>query len=375
MKRKFTVLILLFVLVFSVGCGTQATVTKPEDTNAKKTSGFVVGYSNGYFGNDFRAQLMDEVKLALDNYKKNGILSDYIMSNANSDQEQIATINDMINKKVDGIFVDARNADALTPVIAKARAQGIVVVTGEGNFADSIRVEGDNQHFMAAVTQFVVDHLNGKGNLAFITGLAGTGTDNERTAAVTNVVKKAPGMKIIAQSAGDWAVPKTSSVMTNLLAAYPNIDGVIAEEGAQGVLQAYKAANKPLPVMVGEYTFGYLRAWAKTPGLVSIVNTFPPGLGYDQVGVLVRLLQGRKLKPEVLQQSFGGGPNDKQVTLPMPYIVVRQLEPNAAWMKELDPRTKVITLDEALKMGEGKPDNALMDGMMTEQQLDDLFQP
>jgi hypothetical protein len=60
--------------------------------------------------------------------------------------------------------------------------------------------------------------------------------------------------------------------------------------------------------------------------------------------------------------------------IPMPYVVVKTLpNPKAAWVKTLHPYTKIITLQQALKIGEGQADTAALDGHLSDKEIDALF--
>ena len=68
----------------------------------EKTEGFYIGLSNGYWGNTWRAQMVEDFETKAEEYKEQGILSDYMISNTNSDAtEQLNQINAMIDSGVD----------------------------------------------------------------------------------------------------------------------------------------------------------------------------------------------------------------------------------------------------------------------------------
>ena len=66
---------------------------------------------------------------AADAMKEAGIISDYVMLNADNDQsKQIADINDLITMGCDAIIVTAITADGLNDVLEEAVDEGIKVV-------------------------------------------------------------------------------------------------------------------------------------------------------------------------------------------------------------------------------------------------------
>jgi ribose transport system substrate-binding protein len=107
--------------------------------------------------------------------------------------------------------------------------------------------------------------------------------------------------------------------------------------------------------MVGEARAGYLQLWSQVkkthPDFTSYGVYNPPGAGASGLRVAVDLLQGKKLKQNVLQ-----GPNHNTVFLPIPGTVS-----DANFDTEYN---KVKTLSAAY----------VLDGSITRQQADALFQ-
>ena len=362
------VIVGLFVLSFASLAGSQTRAT-PKD-------GIVIGFSNGYFGNTWRAQFVDNAKACGEELEKKGVIKKLIISNTNSISEQIAGLNDFINKRVSAIVVTPRNANALLPIIKKALAQGILVVSGEDcPFPEAIVVTGDQARMIGAPTEWLVEQLRGNGNIVYISGVAGETTDTVRNMTVHRILKKYPGIKLLAETPGDWNPTKANNAVSIFLSTHSNIDAVLAQDVmGLGIIQAYKTAKKPLPIMTGDYTYGYLREWAKNPGLVTMTNDYAPGIAYDRINVTVRLLQGKKFKDEVVQASPLDTKVKNTVMIPMPYVVVKTLpNPKAAWVKTLHPYTKIITLQQALKIGEGQADTAALDGHLSDKEIDALF--
>ena len=109
--------------------------------------GFVVGFSNGYWGNTWRAQMIEDFEKQAEKYKTEGILSDYMVSNTNSDAaEQLNQINAMIDAGVDAIMIDAVSPTTIRSAVERAKKEGIlVVITNDpAAYEGTICVCGDN---------------------------------------------------------------------------------------------------------------------------------------------------------------------------------------------------------------------------------------
>ncbi|UOF91011.1 substrate-binding domain-containing protein [Fodinisporobacter ferrooxydans] len=343
----------------------------------KKKNGFTVGFSNGYFGNTWRSQYVDGAKAIGDKLKKEGVLKDLIIQNTNGVPDQIAAIQNMINQGVDALVIDPVSSSSLSAVVAKAVSKGILVIIDDdpANYPNTINVTNDNYAFWKIQAKWLAEQLHGKGNIVEITGIAGNSADQLRQKAANDVLKNYPNIHVLASAPGGWDETKAKQAMSNFLSAYKNIDGILEQDVmADGVLQAYKAAGKQPPVMTGDYTYGFLRKWKNQyPNLNTMTTPYAPGVGADGVEVAVRLLEGYKLKPNVLVQNPLQPGVKNTIMNPAPYVVTKTADPNGAWMKGLDSRTKAIGLDDALKIGKGQPDGASLDSVWSEQDLDSLF--
>jgi len=106
-----------------------------------KQGPYVVGLSNSFSGNSWRAQMVAEFKLAADQLKADGTLKDYIVSDATGNTaSQIQQIQNMIAAKVDAIVIDANSETALNPSIEAAHKAGIVVVAFDNTVTSPPRI-------------------------------------------------------------------------------------------------------------------------------------------------------------------------------------------------------------------------------------------
>lgn len=68
----------------------------------------VIALSNSFIGNSWRKQMVSAFTDTATQAKKDGLISDFVVTNAdNTVEQQISQINGLILKKVDAILVDA----------------------------------------------------------------------------------------------------------------------------------------------------------------------------------------------------------------------------------------------------------------------------
>lgn len=371
MKKRLLSILLAGVMVF--GC--TATVFAEEAT--EEEDGFVVGFSNGYWGNTWRAQMIEDFESQAQKYVDEGILSDYMVANTESDAtEQLNQINAMIDANVDAIMIDAVSPTTIRSAVQRAIDENIlVVITNDpAAYEGTICVCGDNYSWQKVQAIWLAEQLEGKGDVVVINGVAGNSADTFRQQANEAVLANYPDINILAAAPGSWSQTEAQSVMTTFLSSYENIDGVLEQDVmGEGVLKAYENAGQEPPVMTGDYTKAFLQKWAEMPELNTIGVSYAPGNAVPALDVTVRLLQGKTLREEILEPN----PMDENlvntIMLDPPYVITREVEEDAPWMEGLTG-TQAISLDEALEMMADKNDTAALDGWISEDIVDTFFE-
>ena len=121
----------------------------------------------------------------------------------------------------------------------------------------------DQKEWAKTSAKWLADKLGGKGNVVEIEGFPGHPANVARMDGVAEVFGKYPDIKVLATDTGKWDEATGQQVMSNFLAAYPNLDGYWTQDGmAIGALQAVMAANPAKwPQGVGEGRCQYLKLW------------------------------------------------------------------------------------------------------------------
>lgn len=395
MKRKILAALLSGVMVLSLAACTSGTSSsegggdgegssESEEASGALTSfesdkedGFVVGFSNGYWGNTWRAQMVEDFEKRAEEYKAEGVLSDYMVSNTNSDAtEQLNQINAMIDAGVDAIMIDAVSPTTIKSAVEKAQEQGIlVVVTNDpAAYEGTICVCGDNYTWQEIQAKWLVEQLGGKGDIVEISGVSGNSADTLRVQANKDILAEYPDIKTLASSPGSWSQTEAQSVMTTFLSSYENIDAVLAQDVmGEGIIKAYENAGKEPTVMTGDYTKSFLELWATMPDLNTIGVSYAPGNAVPALDVTVGLLQGKTIKEDVLEPNPMDESLVNAIMLDPPYVVTREAEPDAVWMEGLKG-TQAISLDEALEIMADQASTAALDGWLTPEQVEEFFE-
>lgn len=368
MKKRMLAMAMAGMMALSMG-------TVCVNAEAAEDS-FVVGFSNGFWGNTWRAQMVEDFEKKADEYKEQGILSDYMVSNSNSDPtEQLNQINAMIDAGVDAILIDAVSPTTIKSAVEKAQAQGILVVIANdpAAYENTICVCGDNYVWQKIQAMWLMEQIGGKGDIVKITGVPGNAADTIREQANDAVLAEYPDVNVLASAPGSWSQTDAQAVMTTFLSSYEKIDAVLEQDVmAEGVIKAYENAGKDLPVMTGDYTKSFFTRWAEMPELNTIGVPYAPGNATVALEVAVRILQGK----EIDEAQLVANPMDENmintIMVAPPYVVTKEAQPDAAWMEGLE-NTKAISLDEATEILADVADTAALDGYMDDAAVDKLF--
>lgn len=273
-------------------------------TGCVNEKGFTVGISNGYIGNNWRTQMLEDIQDGLEEYKQQGLIDKVIIQNAGLDiNNQIVQIRNMINSNVDLLMIDPNSETSLNPIIEEAHKKGIPVIAFDQPVSSpyAINVVIDQQKWGENLAQWLCEKLNGKGTIIIMQGLKGHPANENRMMGIERVLKRYPDIKVLDSVNANWDQANAQRVMADLIYTHPDIDGILTQDGmALGIVRAYNTVKRPLPVMTGETMVGFLRTW-KTLKNASSFTSFgqnnPPGISRTALDIAMRILQGGKLKP------------------------------------------------------------------------------
>jgi len=284
--------------------------------SAKDT--FVIGLSNGWVGSEWRTQMIDEAEAAAKAWEKQGIKVKTIAQSANVDVPgQIAVVRNFINQGVDAIIVNPNSPTAFDPIFAQAKAKGILVIATDAEVSskDAIYVGIDQKGWAMKSAEWLAKTLKGKGNVVAINGVAGHPANQMRVAGYREVFAKYPGIKILNEVNANWDEAQGQQAMQNLLATYPQINGVWVQDGmAAGAWRALADAKRLDIAATGEIRVDFLKTW-KEKHYNSGASVNPPGCMASALNVAVLRLQGRQLKDGMFKGQYGNA-----IYIPIPLI-------------------------------------------------------
>lgn len=204
----------------------------------------VFGLSISTQVNPFYKAMADGMK---DQAKKMGIEA-YVLSADDKLDKQISDVEDLIQKNINVLLINATQAGAQA-VIEKAAKANIKVITLQRQIpspAVSSHIGTDNVVIGSLGAEWIASRLGGKGNVVVLEGIPGAASSEDRKKGAAKVFPKYSGIKIVSQQTAEYDRAKALHVMENILQAQPNIDAVYCfnDEMAMGALSAVKAAKR-----------------------------------------------------------------------------------------------------------------------------------
>ncbi|PAZ15348.1 transporter [Streptomyces sp. SA15] len=259
-----------------------------------------VGLSLSTLNNPFFVQIRAGAQAEA---KKQGV--DLTVTDAQNDASQQANqLQNFTSSGFGAIIVNPVDSDAAGPSVRAADKAKIPVIAVDrvvNEATTEALVASDNVAGGELAAKTIADRLGGKGKIVILQGQAGTSAARERAEGFAKGLKAYPGIQVVAQQPADFDRTKGLDVMSNLLQAHPDVQGVIAanDEMALGAIKALGSkAGKSVSVVGFDGTPDGLNA-VKDGTLYASVAQQPTQLGKIAVDNALKALQGEKVEQTV----------------------------------------------------------------------------
>jgi ribose transport system substrate-binding protein len=303
MKRIMLILVLALVAVTMVMAGG----TKEGAAMKAKEGGFTVAVSNSFIAHSWRTQMVNNLQKAVAYYQGQGLIKDFYIQHSGPDLDlQINQVRNFINQGVDLLIIDPLSNTALNPVLEEAMDAGVLVIVSDEPVTSTEvwQVMPTHDVWMEKLSRYVFDRMGGKGKLVYLSGIDGAPASDQRDEGFYRALKDYPNIELLTHTFGFWDPSRSQQAMADVLAAYPKIDGVVAHDGeCLAVIRAFEAANRGVPIVNGSGFRPFFEYWVENldKGFTSYAIANGPGFAMTcSLGVGVRMLQGKTIKPDLL---------------------------------------------------------------------------
>jgi ABC-type sugar transport system substrate-binding protein len=222
----------------------------------------------------------------------------------NSDSTELNQVTTAVSKQSGAIILDPVSSQSATSSVNQANGANIPVIGFDrqpagGKLASFVGYDAIQAGRNSA--DALAKSLHGKGSIVEVQGLLGTNVAQDRSKGFEAEIKKYPGIRTVAKQAADFDRSKALDVVTNILQAHPDINGMYAanDEMAMGALSALKARHLDGKVqLVGNDGISDALAAIASGEMYATNAESPYALGQRTVDLTVAKLAGKKLEAD-----------------------------------------------------------------------------
>lgn len=314
MKSKYLTVLLGLVLMAAllIGCSSATTDTAEPaapagDTAASAETPYIAVVSKGFQHQFWQAVKAGAEKAAAD-YNVT-ITFEGPETEAMVDK-QVEMVQAALDKNPAALCLAALDTQALTPLLERAKSEGIPVVGFDSGVASDIPVSTaatDNIAAAAMAADKMAELIGGSGQVAVIVHdqTSQTGIDR-RDGFVNQMAAKYPNIEIVDIQYGGGDQLKSTDLAKAIIQAHPDLKGFFgANEGSIiGVLNAVSEMGKEGQIVVIGYDSGKQQMDAIRAGTeAGAITQDPIGIGYKCVEAAVKALNGETL-PKTIDTGF-----------------------------------------------------------------------
>lgn len=191
--------------------------------------------SLSYAGNDWQTQAENMIRaLAASSTMRDKITLEVQVAGPDA-QKQSQQINAMAQAGADAIVMYGVSETLLNGAIKNACDRGVVVIAYDSFVSApcAYNITTDAEEFGRIGAEWLVEKMNGKGNLLMVNGVPGASSDQARIKGAMSVFSKHPDIKIVGRIANMWSESVLRSELSKYLAvhSWDDIDGLWIQVG------------------------------------------------------------------------------------------------------------------------------------------------
>lgn len=317
-KWLSAVLAAALVVTGLVGCGSKQAESEPASaqqteagTEEKSSEGYRFAFSVKNRTNPFFINMIEGMEAACE--EAGATLNVQAAESEKDIDKQIQTIQAFMSQDYDAIFITPLSAVAVVPVIKECNDAGIPVILidtrADGEEMEKVGakmdyfVTGDNKNAGELAAQAMAEVLNGEGEIAVLESTAGSSAGIAVLEGMYEVLEGTQ-IQIVASQAADNNRNKGYEVAQSILAANPNIKGILAcnDEMGLGAINAMKDAGFDGIPVVGINNAPDAQTALKDGSMYATVDKCSDAQGATAVKRAVELLEGKEIPAEEILQ-------------------------------------------------------------------------
>ncbi|RVA24692.1 LacI family transcriptional regulator, partial [Mesorhizobium sp. M7D.F.Ca.US.004.03.1.1] len=223
-------------------------------------------------------------------------------------EKQVSIIENFINQGVSAILIDPIDKNAVIPVIKKAAAAGIPVITmgnkvEAGSNYSTLYPDYDN---MSMVARALGKSLGGKGEVALLVGSRGNFVSDTREKGFVETLKKEfPDIKVVGIEPTGWDAAKATNAAQTWLTTYPDLKAIGCISDSLCLAADSVASSMGTQLLYGGYDGdAEMKPLIDDGKMVMDVLTGAYRVGYWNIAVAARLANGEKLPQDLFMPTY-----------------------------------------------------------------------
>ncbi|RTL93249.1 sugar ABC transporter substrate-binding protein [Ancylobacter aquaticus] len=301
-----------------LGAACMAAIQPAQAAGPKDGKKYKIYLSLSYSGNAWQSEAANIVKALAATPPYNDIVELKEVISGADPQAQISAYESMIDAGADGIVSFPISATALNRTIKRGCEQGVLFFMYDATVTESCayNVSYLSSGFGENSAQALVNALGGKGKIFLSRGVPGNSVDQRHTDGAKHIFAKYPGIEVVSEYYSFWDDRTTQQETAKALAAHPDVQGIWAQAGEYGAIQALLDKGGNLVPVTGENSNGFRLALAdpamQAKGLTGVSAGSPPAQSGYAFKLMMEILTGkRELKPTNIEYPLPWVPADK----------------------------------------------------------------
>ena len=254
-----------------------------------KAGPYRIALANGYIANTWRIQMIQTAKAYAAQPEVAAKLKEFkVVSTGEDVPAQISAINNFIDSGYDAIIVNAQNPTAFGPVIKRAKEAGVILIAFDNilDTQDAINVNVDQKGLGVLWANWLIKQVPNGGKILEVKGVAGTSVDTDRHNGIHETLDASGKKWEITEVVGKWDDGVAQKATADAIATNGPFDGITAQGGDTGVVQAMIDAKHAFVPFGGETENGFRKFCSAHSG--DGLKCSSAGTGPAQVAVAIK---------------------------------------------------------------------------------------
>jgi len=300
MKKSFSLLVALFLMMTLVVAGCSSSETSKKEEPKKETQKLKIGVVVKALNSDYWKIVEAGAKAAGEKY---GVNVTVLGPNAETDVTgQISMIEDQITKKVNALVVAPSQPSSAIPVFNKAKENKIPVILGDtdAKWDDKASFVGTgNANGGKLAGEYLAKQLGKGAKVVILRGAQGDPTHDERANGCIEALKAA-GLEVVAIQPANSERAMAVTVMENILQSKQEFAAVFAtnDEMGLGAAKALEAAHVNALVVGFDGSPDALTSIADGKLNASIAQS-PYNIGFKGVEAAIKAANGESVDKRI----------------------------------------------------------------------------